>query len=152
MKDEKKDFEKPCGAADIPAVDRHEKAVFDNVYEEESVIESSVNIGEITGGENEPTIINLVEARKEYEEKLRKAVAEAKKIKCEHTVLYICTTRDISFFTFEEYEAFCPKCMYKTISAFTTKAAAREAFERGEIVKFSRKQLKKLRVVDEDKR
>lgn len=148
----KKDFEKPCGTVDSPLLDRHEKVVFENVYEEESVIKSSVNIGEITGGENEPTIINLVEESKEYEEKLRKAVAEAKKIKCEHTVQYICTTRDISFFTFEEYEAFCPKCMYKTISAFTTKAAAREAFERGEIVKFSRKQLKNLKIVDEDKR
>ena len=149
MEKQKKDFDNPCGTADSHLLDRHEKVVFDNVYEEESVIESSVNIGEVTGGKNEPIVFNLVEERKEYEEKLRKAVAEAKKIKCEHTVQYICTTRDVSFFTFEEYEAFCPKCMYKTISAFTTKAAAREAFERGEIVKFSRKQIKKLRVVDE---
>lgn len=46
--------------------------VFENVYEEESVIESSVNIGEVTGSENKPTIINLVEVRKEYEEKTAK--------------------------------------------------------------------------------
>ena len=114
---------------------------------EEAEIQSEVCLDGIAEGQDKPALIDIERCRRERLLELEKRRKEASKIKCNHCLKYIEETIDIFVCSVTVYNAFCPKCMYGTDGNYETIEEAKQAFERGEIVKFKHADLKGRKII-----